>query len=126
MWCWGGLLPRLALRRAHAQAFPHVQVSKKDEAQVLYDKQDVLDSLERIEVVNFEQRVTVNNISFVAYNAGHVLGAAMFLIEIAGVKILYTGDYSREEDRHLAPATIPSVRPDILITVRLLHFARPL
>lgn len=31
----------------------------------------------------------------------------MFLIEIDGVKILYTGDYSREEDRHLKPAEIP-------------------
>jgi cleavage and polyadenylation specificity factor subunit 3 len=28
-------------------------------------------------------------------NAGHVLGAAMFVIEIAGVRVLYTGDFSR-------------------------------
>jgi len=32
------------------------------------------------------------------------------LAEIAGVKILYTGDFSREEDRHLMSAEIPSVR----------------
>ncbi len=25
----------------------------------------------------------------------------MFMIEIAGVRILYTGDFSRQEDRHL-------------------------
>ena len=31
----------------------------------------------------------------------------MFLIEIAGVRILYTGDYSREEDRHLMIAEKP-------------------
>ncbi len=48
-----------------------------------------------------------------AYNAGHVLGAAMFMIEIAGVRVLYTGDFSREEDRHLMAAELPSasVRP---------------
>lgn len=33
------------------------------------------------------QEVDVNGVKFSAYNAGHVLGAAMFLIEIAGVKV---------------------------------------
>jgi cleavage and polyadenylation specificity factor subunit 3 len=46
-----------------------------------------------------------------------VLGAAMFLIEIAGLKLLFTGDYSRENDRHLIPATVPKdVKIDVLIT----------
>ena len=38
-------------------------------------------------------------IKFWCYNAGHVLGAAMFMVEIAGVRLLYTGDYSMEDDR---------------------------
>ena len=28
---------------------------------------------------------------------------------------MYTGDFSREEDRHLMAAELPSVRPDVLI-----------
>lgn len=40
----------------------------------------------------------------------------MFMIEIAGVKILYTGDFSRQEDRHLMAAEIPAMKPDVLIT----------
>ena len=52
----------------------------------------------------------VAGIKFWCYNAGHVLGAAMFMLEIAGVKILYTGDFSREEDRHLMSAEIPNIR----------------
>ncbi len=59
----------------------------------------------------------MNGIKFWCYNAGHVLGAAMFMIEIAGVKVLYTGDFSRVEDRHLMAAEIPSVSPDVLISV---------
>lgn len=39
----------------------------------------------------------------------------MFFIDIAGLKILYTGDYSREEDRHLVTAELPPLRPDVLI-----------
>lgn len=29
---------------------------------------------------------------------------------------MYTGDYSREEDRHLMAAEVPPNRPDILVT----------
>lgn len=56
-------------------------------------------------------------ITFTSYPAGHVLGAAMFLIQIAGARILYTGDYSTEEDRHLIPASLPvwSAPPDVMI-----------
>ncbi|TFY63158.1 hypothetical protein EVJ58_g3409 [Rhodofomes roseus] len=54
-------------------------------------------------------------VSFTPYHAGHVLGACMFLIDIAGLKILYTGDYSREEDRHLVKAEVPPIHPDVLI-----------
>lgn len=39
----------------------------------------------------------------------------MFMIDIAGLKILYTGDYSREEDRHLVKAELPPIKPDVLI-----------
>ena len=63
------------------------------------------------------QEVDVNGVKFWCYHAGHVLGAAMVMMEIAGVKILYTGDFSRVEDRHLMAAEIPSVSPDLLITV---------
>lgn len=63
------------------------------------------------------QETEVNGIRFWCYQAGHVLGAAMFMIEIAGVKVLYTGDFSRQEDRHLMAAEIPTVKPDVLIVV---------
>jgi cleavage and polyadenylation specificity factor subunit 3 len=53
---------------------------------------------------------------FTAYRAGHVLGASMYLIEIDGIKILYTGDYSRERERHLKCAEIPeNCEVDVLI-----------
>ncbi|KAG8792023.1 endoribonuclease ysh1, partial [Serendipita sp. 398] len=54
-------------------------------------------------------------VSFTPFHAGHVLGACMYLIDIAGLKVLYTGDYSREDDRHLVQAQVPSIRPDVLI-----------
>ena len=39
----------------------------------------------------------------------------MFMVDIAGVRVLYTGDYSREEDSHPHAAEIPQFSPDICI-----------
>lgn len=73
-------------------------------------------SLSAIIPVSAHQLITVRpGLSFTPYHAGHVLGACMYLIDIAGLKILYTGDYSREEDRHLVKAELPPIRPDVLI-----------
>ncbi|KAJ6763452.1 hypothetical protein OIU79_024073 [Salix purpurea] len=68
-----------------------------------------------VKVIDFHQTVDVNGIKFWCYTAGHVLGAAMFMVDIAGVRVLYTGDYSREEDRHLRAAEMPQFSPDICI-----------
>ena len=84
---------------------------------MLYTEDDIEKSMEKIETVNFHQEMDVNGVRFWCYHAGHVLGAAMFMIEIAGVKVLYTGDFSRQEDRHLMSAEVPTVKPDVLICV---------
>lgn len=77
---------------------------------------DVEKSITSIIPVGFHQAMAVcPGVSFIAYYAGHVLGACMFLIDIAGLRVLYTGDYSREEDRHLVKAELPPVRPDVLV-----------
>lgn len=72
-------------------------------------------TLERIETVEYHEELTVNGISFQPFNAGHVLGAAMFMVDLAGMKALYTGDFSRVPDRHLLGAEIPPISPDIII-----------
>ena len=82
----------------------------------LFSEHDLEKTLDRIETIDFHERKSVNGITFWCYHAGHVLGACMFMIEIAGVKVLYTGDFSRIEDRHLKAAEIPEVRPDVLIS----------
>ncbi|KAG5440228.1 hypothetical protein PCANB_001798 [Pneumocystis canis] len=93
-----------------------LRVSNSTSEEQLYEEKDLIKSLEKIEVVDYHSTVEVNGVKFTPYHAGHVLGAAMFFIEVAGIKILFTGDYSREEDRHLIPAELPPIQPDILIT----------
>ena len=66
-------------------------------------------------MLDYRQEVDVGGIRFWGYPAGHVLGAAMFMVDIAGMRMLYTGDYNREEDRHLNGARVPEVSPDVCI-----------
>ncbi|GJN20741.1 hypothetical protein PR202_gb08155 [Eleusine coracana subsp. coracana] len=93
----------------------YVRVSKASVDDMLFDEQDIHRSMERIEAIDFHQTVQVNGIRFWCYAAGHVLGAAMFMVDIAGARVLYTGDYSREEDRHLPAAETPQLSPDVCI-----------
>ena len=71
--------------------------------------------MERIEVVDFQQELDLGGIKVTPYRAGHVLGAAMFMVDIAGLRTLYTGDYSRKADRHLPGADTPREAPHVLI-----------
>ncbi|CAG8975209.1 hypothetical protein HYALB_00004270 [Hymenoscyphus albidus] len=86
-------------------------------SQPLFTEQDHLTTFPMIEAIDYHTTHTISSIRITPYPAGHVLGAAMFLIEIAGLKIFFTGDYSREHDRHLVSAEVPKgVKIDVLIT----------
>ena len=54
---------------------------------MLYSEKDLEKSMDKIETVHFHEEKEVGGVKFWCYNAGHVLGAAMFMIEIAGVKV---------------------------------------
>lgn len=82
----------------------------------LYTDDDLMRSFDRIETIDYHSTMEIEGIRFTAYHAGHVLGACMYLIEIGRLRVLFTGDYSREEDRHLKVAEVPPIKPDILIT----------
>lgn len=83
----------------------------------LFNEQDIISTLPLIQTISFNTTHTHNGIRITPYPAGHVLGACMYLIEIAGLNVLFTGDYSREDDRHLIPAAVPkNVKIDCLIT----------
>ena len=94
--------------------------STSDQRTSLYTEVDHIATLPQIETIDFYTTHTVSGVRITPYPAGHVLGAAMFLINIAGLNIFFTGDYSREPDRHLLSAEPPDPastgKIDVLIT----------
>lgn len=65
----------------------------------LYSEEDLQNCIDKIDVIDYYQTKEFRGIKFTPTPAGHVLGAAMFTIEIDNIRVLYTGDYSMEEDR---------------------------
>lgn len=59
----------------------------------LYSDADLDAALERTRLINFGQTVHIGEIAITPHRAGHVLGAAMFMVEIAGTRVLYTGRF---------------------------------
>ncbi|KAI0674955.1 mRNA 3'-end-processing protein YSH1 [Trametes maxima] len=105
--------PTKALHKFMMQDFVRMSSSSAD---TLFTPLEMSMSLASIIPVSAHQVITpCPGVTFTPYHAGHVLGACMYLIDIAGLKILYTGDYSREEDRHLVKAEVPPIHPDVLI-----------
>ncbi|KEY66430.1 hypothetical protein S7711_06170 [Stachybotrys chartarum IBT 7711] len=91
--------------------------SSNPTSQPVYTEQDHLNTFPQIEAIDYHTTHTISSIRITPYPAGHVLGAAMFLIEIADLNIFFTGDYSREQDRHLVSAEVPrGIKVDVLIT----------
>lgn len=108
---------RIFMTRTTKEFFVHTMEDLLRGADEIVTRQNVIDTYAKIETIEYHQEIFLEKLGIrvQAFNAGHVLGAAMFSVDIAGMRTLYTGDYSREEDRHLPGAEIPSVCPDILI-----------
>jgi cleavage and polyadenylation specificity factor subunit 3 len=107
--------PTLAICKLVWSDFIKVSGIAEQPGAKLYTDQDITDTVNRIICIDYHQEVEVEGVRFWCYNAGHVIGACMFMVQIAGVRVLYTGDYSRQEDRHLMAAEMPAVKVDVLV-----------
>ncbi|WUR04082.1 Integrator complex subunit 11 (INT11) [Vairimorpha necatrix] len=78
---------------------------------------DILNCMKKIITINFNETYKHDDDFYITpYYAGHVIGAAMFHIKVGNRSIVYTGDYNMTPDRHLGAASIPCLKPDLLIT----------
>ncbi len=90
--------------------------SKHAPALPLYTRQDALDCLSHIKAVDMGKtfqpipgwRVTFSS-------AGHILGAASVLLEVADRRILFSGDLGRPDDSIMLPPQRPPAADTVLI-----------
>ena len=67
-----------------------VRISNAGSDRMLFDEAEMLASWRQIEAVDYHQEVVLGGgLRFTPYHAGHVLGACMFMIDMAGLRVLY-------------------------------------
>ena len=72
--------------------------------------------VELTKTISLNQSVLIDDIFIKSYYAGHVLGACMFYVRVNNISFVYTGDFNSSADRHLGPAFIDKIGPDLIIS----------
>ena len=69
----------------------HSKISRIHNEDQIYSLRDIDRAAAKIELIDFHQQLEfpgIPGMRVTCYAAGHVLGAAMFLVEIAGIRVL--------------------------------------
>lgn len=98
---------------AEFQLYDRIYINKeKDE----YARLAAKSLMEKIITVSYMQKIDCGNYKATFFNAGHIPGAMMVLMEMGKKKILYTGDYSIESTVLTSKCMIPhNMEIDVLI-----------
>lgn len=90
--------------------------SKHAPALPLYTRQDALDALPLIKAVEFDKIITpIPGWKASFSSAGHILGASSILLEVAGRRILFSGDLGRPDDLIMSPPDAAPQADTVLI-----------
>ncbi|MCE7736445.1 MAG: MBL fold metallo-hydrolase [Candidatus Heimdallarchaeota archaeon] len=82
-----------------------------------WSKNGLEGAMENTVTLKYRQRTEIADGIFIEfYNSGHILGAAMILIDWKGTKILYTGDINDQQTPLFDGFDMPDCEVDILIT----------
>ncbi|WP_223702721.1 MBL fold metallo-hydrolase [Sutcliffiella deserti] len=87
----------------------------------MYSEEDVQRALFSIKTIDFYQTFQIQTQNdtwkITYYPSGHILGAGAIHIELKGISILFTGDYSVDDQKTVKGMNLPeSLKVDILIT----------
>ncbi|ACM61025.1 Cft2 family RNA processing exonuclease [Caldicellulosiruptor bescii] len=82
----------------------------------IYAEKNVEDLLDRTLTYGFNYTFEpIEGIKVTFFPAGHILGASMIFIQTQEGSILYTGDFSADRQLTVDKASVPKIRPDVVI-----------
>ena len=83
---------------------------------ISYNKDDIYALLDSMKNVKYGKNYFYDGLKYKAYDAGHIPGSSMFLIEMGGKKIFYTGDFNTNPSLLLDGSEMDIGEVDCLIT----------
>jgi metallo-beta-lactamase family protein len=93
-----------------------VGYSKHRPALPLYDEGDVLKMLPQFEAVGYGERHAIGEeFRLTLQSAGHILGSSTALVEVDGIRVLFSGDLGRPQHPLVAPAASPPAADVVVV-----------
>ncbi len=96
--------------------YDSIKVAKRRGYQLRYGPKEVKKALKNYRPIEYRVPFRIGDVRVIAYDAGHILGSAMFRLEFDGFSILYTGDFNLRKSRLVPPADTNISKVDLLIT----------
>jgi len=96
--------------------FDSYKISRKEGEKERYHKKDINIALRHFKPVKYRKPFKIKKTKATLFDAGHIPGSAMVLLETKNKRILYTGDFNTSDSRLIngSDKDIPEV--DVLIT----------
>lgn len=93
-----------------------IKVSREEGVELPFNKNNVEKTIDSIVPVKYRQQVNFKSSKITFFDAGHIPGSSMPMINSGGKNILYTGDYKTADSRLLKKADTDLPDVDVLIT----------
>ena len=82
----------------------------------IFSKKDINKTTRNFKTINYREPFKIGNAKVTAFDAGHIPGSAMYLLEINGKRILYACDFNLSDTRLIKGADLELPNIDVLIT----------
>ncbi len=93
-----------------------IKISREEGVQLPFTKSDVKRTIASFRAVEYRQPFRIGSCTVTAYDAGHIPGSMMTLVECEGKRMLYTSDFNSADTRLLKAADTELPEIDVLIT----------
>ena len=94
-----------------------LKVAKLRDLPIRYSPTDIVALRRSIKKINYGDSIKLSSSTKVeVWDAGHIPGSALYVLNSQGKKILYTGDFKLEPTRVVAGARFDVESPDVLFT----------
>jgi len=95
--------------------FDSYKISRKEEEKERFRKKDINIALRYFKPVKYKKPFKIGKTRTTLFNAGHIPGSAMILLETKNKRILYTGDFNTSDTRLISGSDKDVPEVDVLI-----------
>lgn len=96
--------------------FDSWKISRYEGEEERYTKKDVRTAMRHFKPVKYNRPFRIGKTRVTFFDAGHIPGSAMILLETNKKSILYTGDFNLSDTRLISGANVDVSNVDVLIT----------